>query len=138
MATPYLAGNIAGDVESGKRRPGGSIAYLRDALGFELDVTRYQHVFKDSEVFPRDPAAPPNCTGQVRPCTDINTDAMGFMANVVVPVRVQGATKWRPYGSAGLGVIRTWTNEEGRHQNDLGFNVGGGVMYGGQACGTVR
>ena len=129
VATPYLALNFAGDAESGKGGLGGSIAYFRGGLGFELDVTRYQHFFKDSEVFPRDPAAPPNCTGQSGPCTDLDTDALGVMANVVVPVRVRGATSWRPYASAGLGVIRAWTNEEGRHQNDPGFNVGGGVMF---------
>jgi opacity protein-like surface antigen len=129
VVTPYLALNIAGDAESGKGGPGGSIAYFRGGLGFEFDVTRYQHFFKDSEVFPRDPAAPPNCTGQSGPCTDIDTDAMSVMANVVVPLRVRAATKWHPYGSAGLGMIRAWTNEEGRHQNDLGFNIGGGVMY---------
>jgi opacity protein-like surface antigen len=138
VAAPYLAGNIAGDVESGKGGPGGSIAYFRDGLGFELDVTRYQHFFKDSEVFPRDPAAPPNCTGQGGPCTDIDTDAMGFMANVVVPFRVQSATKWLPYGNAGLGVIRAWTNEESRHQNDLGFSVGGGVIYWVSKCVGLR
>jgi len=54
---------------------------------------------------------------------------MGFMANVVLPIRIQGVPKWRPYGAAGLGVIHAWTNLEDRSQNNLGFNVGGGVMY---------
>jgi hypothetical protein len=71
-------------------------------------------------VFPLDPAAPPNCTNAATetraPCTDIDTDAIGFMGNVVVPARIQDAPKWRPYGTAGLGVIRAWTNEEGRDQ----------------------
>jgi len=133
MITPYLGANVSGDVEQGKGGPGGSVGYLGDRLGFEFDFQRYHHFFKDSEVFPLDPAAPPNCTpavGEARiPCTDINTDAMGFMGNLVVPIRVRGATKWRPYGTAGLGMIRAWTNEEGRNQNNLGFNGGGGVMY---------
>jgi hypothetical protein len=61
------------------------------------------------------------------------------MCEVVVPIRIQGATKWRSYGTAGLGLIRAWVNfgdccsqsasEEARHQNNLGFNAGGGVMY---------
>jgi hypothetical protein len=130
---PYLGVNLSGDVEQGKGGPGGSAGYLGGRFGFEFDVMRYQHFFKDSEVFPLDPAAPPNCTpaaGEAPgPCTDIDTDAMGFMGNVVLPIRIQGAPKWRPYGTAGLGVIRAWTNEEGRHQNNLGFNGGGGVMY---------
>ena len=53
------------------------------------------------------------------------------MGNIVVPIRRGRLAKWRPYGTAGLGVIRGWTNEReiDRHQNDFGFNVGGGVTY---------
>ena len=51
------------------------------------------------------------------------------MGNIVVPIR--SASKWRPYGTAGLGLIRGWTNEAqiDRHQNNIGFNAGGGLMY---------
>jgi opacity protein-like surface antigen len=130
VVTPYLGANVAGDVEHGKGGPGGSVGYFAGRLGFEFDARRYQHFFNDSEIFPLDPAAPPNCIpDEVRgPCTDIDTDAMGFMGNVVAPIRIQGATRWRPYGTAGLGLIRAWTNEEDRHQNNFGFNIGGGVM----------
>src|SRR5262245_604731 len=128
--TPYLGMNVAGGVEHGKGGVGGSVVYLGDRIGFEFDVERYQHFFKDSEVFPLDPAAPPNCTGGTQgPCTDLNTDAIGFMGNVVVPIRIRAASKWRPYAAAGLGVIRAWTNLENRDQNNLGFNVGGGMKY---------
>ena len=133
MIAPYLGVNVSGDVEQGKGGAGGSAGYLGGRFGFEFDVMRYQHFFKDSEVFPLDPAAPPNCTpsaGEARsPCTDIDTDAVGFMGNVVLPIRIQAAPKWRPYGTAGLGVIRAWTNEEDRHQNNIGLNGGGGAMY---------
>ncbi len=130
VITPQLGMNFAGDVEHGKGGPGGSVAYFHGRLGFELEFQRYQHFFKDSEILPLDPAAPPNCRPGVGPsCTDIDTDAMGFMANVVVPIRIQAAPKWRPYGTAGLGLIRAWTNERDRNQNDVGFNVGGGVMF---------
>ena len=63
--------------------------------------------------------------------TDIDTDAISYMGNIVVPIRRGRLAKWRPYGTAGLGVIRGWTNEReiDRHQNDFGFNVGGGVTY---------
>ena len=97
--------------------------------GSSSSSQRYQHFFKDSEIVPLDPAGPPNCMRSVGPCMDINTDAMGFMGNAVLPLRGAGATRWRPYGSAGFGVIRAWTNEPGRAQNDLGFNGGGGVVY---------
>jgi hypothetical protein len=135
VATAYLAGNVAGDVEFRRGGPGASVGYIGSRLGFELEVTRYHHFFKDSEVFPLDPAAPPNCTGggvtPGTPCTDIDTDAMGFMGNLVVPIGFQGARRWRPHGTVGLGVIRAWTNESqfDRHQNNLGVNVGGGVTY---------
>ena len=133
MIAPYLGVNVAGGVEQGKGGPGGSAGYRGGRLGFEFDVMRYQHFFKDSEVFPRDPAAAPNCRPAAgegpAPCTDIDTDAMSLMGNVVLAVRTQGAPKWRPYGTAGLGVIRAWTNERDRHQNNFGFNAGGGVMY---------
>ena len=133
MITPYLAANVAGDVEQGKGGPGVSVSFLGGRLGFEFDLMRYQHFFKDSEVFPADPAAPPNClpaSGANRiPCTDINTDALSYMGNLLVPVRLQRAPKLRLYGIAGLGVIRAWTNEPDRNQNNLGLNGGAGLMY---------
>ena len=131
VITPYLGMNVAGDVEFRRGGPGGSLDFFARRLGFEFDVLRYNHFFKDSDVFPPDPDAPPNCrprVGQGR-CTDINTDAVSFMGNVVVPIRFRGTTKWRPYGAAGLGLIRAWTNEENRNQSNLAFNAGGGVIY---------
>jgi len=130
VIAPYVAANVAGDVERGKGGPGVSIGYLGHRLGFEFDFQRYQHFFKDSEVSPLDPAAPPNCTGAVGPCTDIDTDAMGFMGNVVVPIPTRHAPRWRPYGTAGVGAIHSWTEEQNdRSQGNFGANVGGGVMY---------
>jgi opacity protein-like surface antigen len=132
VVTPYLGGNLAGDVEFRRGGPGASVGYLGDRLGFEFDFERYNHFFKDVDVFPLDPAAPPNCTDAISretPCTDLNTDAVGFMGNVVVPIRLRGAKNWHPYGTAGLGVIRAWTNLENRSQNNFAGNVGGGVMY---------
>jgi hypothetical protein len=130
QVTPSLAVNVAGDVEHGKGGPGVSAGYVGDRLGFEIELQRYQHFFKDAEVVPLDPSAPPNCRpGIGGPCVDINTDAIGVMGNVVLPIRIHGAPKWRPFGSAGFGLIRAWTNEEGRAQNDLAFDVGGGLAY---------
>ena len=130
VITPQLGVNVAGDVEFRRGGPGASAGYFGQRLGFEIEFQRYHHFFKDSEIVPLDPAAAPNCTPGVgaMPCSDIDTDAMGLMGNVVMMFR-RGATKWRPYATAGLGVMRAWTNEEGRHQNDLAFNVGGGILY---------
>lgn len=133
VITPYLGMNVSGNVEHGKGGPGGSVDYWSGRLGFAFDFQRYIHFFKDSEISPLEPAAPPNCTGAGTQagtrCTDIDTDAMSLMGNVVVRIGTRAAAKWQPYGTAGLGAMRAWTNEENRDQNDFGFNAGGGLIY---------
>ena len=128
--TPQLGMNFAGDVEFRRGGPGASAGYFGKRVGFEVEFQRYQHFFKDSEIVPLDPAAPPNCTGGQGgiPCKDINTDARSLMGNVVVRLR-PAATKWHLYATAGLGLMHAWTNEEGRQQDDLAWSVGGGVLY---------
>jgi Outer membrane protein beta-barrel domain len=126
---PYMSPDVMSASSTRARPRDLATLVLKRPRGFELDFQRYQHFFKDSEVFPLDPAAPPNCTGTAMPCIDLNTDAWGLMGNLVVPIRIKGAPKWRPYGTAGLGMIHAWVNERDRHQDDLGFNVGGGVMF---------
>jgi opacity protein-like surface antigen len=132
VVTPYLGINLAGNVEFRRGGPGGSVGYFGDRLGFEFDFERYQHFFKDKDVAG---LVPNNCgigpSGE--PCTDLNTDAVGLMANVVAPIRIKGAENWRPYATAGLGVIHAWFDAPGDQydtdQDNLGVNVGGGVMY---------
>ena len=129
VATPYLGMNLAGDTEFRRGGPGGSVGYFGRWLGFEFDVQRYHHFFKDKNV----DLVPNNCApGVDPPCIDLNTDAWGLMGNVVAPIRNKGA-KWRPYGTAGLGVIHAWIEGPGDQynigQNNLAFNVGGGVIY---------
>ena len=123
VATPYLGVNVAGDVETGKGGPGGSIGYVGDPLGFEFDFQLFKHFFKDADVASLVPD----------PRADLDTDARSFMGNVVVPIRIPGAANVRPYGTAGLGLIRavfeTAYDLADTDQNNLGFNVGGGVIY---------
>lgn len=132
VATPYIDTNVAGDVETGRGGVGASVAYyFRGRLGFELDVERHGHFFKDEDVADLVPAEG----------VDLDTDATLFMGNVVAPFRIQGAAGiWCPYGTAGLGVIHAVFDstvfrggaDQGAydtHQNDLAFNVGGGVMH---------
>ena len=133
MATPYLGANVAGDLEFRRGGPGVSVAYLGHRLGFELDVERYHHFFKDSHVANPDPGGRPNCApGTIGPCTDINTDAIGVMGNLVAPFRIGDATKWLSYAAAGLGVMHAWfEHPDDRYdvsQNDLVFDVGAGVV----------
>jgi opacity protein-like surface antigen len=128
VVTPYFGVNLAGDTEFRRGGPGVSGGYVGDRLGFEFDVKRYHHFFKDENV----DLVPNNCVpGVTPPCIDLNTDAWSFMGNVVAPIR--NGARWRPYGTAGLGVIHAWVEGPGDQydvgQNNLAFNVGGGVMY---------
>jgi hypothetical protein len=135
--TPYVGINLAGDVEFRRGGPGFAAGYLGTRLGFEIDVERYNHFFKDTDVAD---VVPNNCgvggaggpMGQ--PCTDANSDALGISANVVAPIRLTGATKWRTYVAGGVGTIRGWVEDPSHQladtdQNDLAINVGGGVAY---------
>ena len=131
VVSPYFGVNLAGDAEFRRGGPGGSVSYFGGWLGFEFDVERYYHFFKDENV----DLVPNNCLANlVNPtgCVDLNTDAWSFMGNVVVPIRSNGA-KWRPYGAAGLGMIHAWIegpgDQYGIGQNNPAFDVGGGVIY---------
>ena len=131
--TPYLGINLAGDAEFRRGGPGVSVAFVGERLGFEFDVERYNHFFKDKDVAY---LVPNNCGVGPRDesCVDLNTDAIGFMGNVVAPIRITHAKHWRLYATAGLGVIHSWVTDPSNavadtNQNNFAFNVGAGVMY---------
>ena len=130
--TPYLGINLAGDAEFRRGGPGVSVAFAGERLGFEFDVERYNHFFKDKDVAN---LVPNNCGvgPKNESCVDLNTDAIGFMGNVIAPIRISDAKNWRPYATAGLGVIYSWVTSfepvADTNQNNFAFNVGGGVMY---------
>ena len=114
-------------------RPRGIRCFCRRTPGFEFDVERYNHFFKDKDVAD---LVPNNCGVGPRDesCVDLNTDAIGFMGNVMAPIRITNAKNWRPYATAGLGVIHSWVTDLSNtvadtNQNNFAFNVGGGVMY---------
>jgi opacity protein-like surface antigen len=133
VVTPYLGINLAGDAEFRRGGPGVSVAVFGGRLGFEFDVERYNHFYKDKDLAH---LVANNCgvgpTGE--PCTDLNTDAIGYMGNVIVPIRLTDAKNWRPYATAGLGVIHSWVTDPSdtvadTNQNNVAFDFGGGVMY---------
>ena len=133
VVTPYLGINLASDAEFRRGGPGVSVAFFGERLGFEFDVERYNHFFKDKDVTQH---VSNNCgVGPTdESCIDLNTDAIGFMGNVMAPIRITDAKNWRPYATAGLGVIHSWVTEPSNtgadtNQNNFAFNVGGGVMY---------
>jgi opacity protein-like surface antigen len=122
VASPYVGTNF-GDTEFRRGGPGIAVGYLGRWLGFELDIDRHHHFFKDEDVAHLVP----------NPGIDLDTDAIGFMGNLVAPVHFSGTTSWRPYGAAGLGVIHAWfdsvNDQYDTDQTNLAFNVGAGVMY---------
>lgn len=123
MATGYLGTNF-GEVEKGKGGIGGSVSYVPGRLGFELDLERHWHFFKDADIG--------NTGSQL--AQDIDTRATSLMVSLIVPIRATRGARWRPYGAAGLGVIRAAFNHPGPsasdvHQDDVAFNAGGGVAY---------
>jgi opacity protein-like surface antigen len=130
VITPQVAGNLAGNVEFRRGGPGLSVGYLGERIGFEVEVQRYQHFFKDEDVAL---LIPDNCgivpTGE--PCTDANTRAMGFMGSLVVPVH-DAAGRWRPYAIAGIGLTHAWVQDPSRRladndQDNLTLGLGGGT-----------
>jgi opacity protein-like surface antigen len=129
IGTAYFGVNLAGDAEFRRGGVGGAFGYLGDRLGVEFDVERHHHFFKDKNV----DLVPNNCvSGGSLACIDLNTRAWRFMGNVVAPFRGR-EERWRPYATAGFGVIRPWIEGPGNQydvdQSDLAFSVGGGVIY---------
>jgi hypothetical protein len=122
IVTPYVGVNVAGDLETRRGGAGVSAGYIGDWVGFEFDVERHGHFFKDAEI---------GNTGNSF-TEDVNTRATRIMGNVLVPLHRTGATGWRLYGAAGFGLIRADFIHEGPspevHQNDFAFNAGGGVI----------
>jgi opacity protein-like surface antigen len=134
--TPFLGINLAGDVEFRRGGPGVAAGFLGNWLGFEIDVERYNHFFKDTDVAV---VVPNNCgVGAAggpggQPCTDANSDALGVMGSVVAPIRLTGS-KWLPYAAAGIGVIHGWVEDPSQQlldtgQSNLAVAFGGGVTY---------
>src|SRR5262245_31138472 len=129
VVTPYLGATLAGDAEFRRGGPGGSGGYFGDRVGVEFEVHRYHHFFKDRNV----DLVPNNCApGVGAPCIDLNTDAWSFMGNMVAFVPGK-RTRWRPYGTAGLGAVHPWIEGPGDlydvDQTDPAVNAGGGAIY---------
>jgi hypothetical protein len=132
VATPYIDTNVVGEVQTGRMGLGASVGYyLHGRAGFEIDVERHPHFFRDERVADLVPDEG----------VDLDTDATLLMGNVLLPFRVEGAVGiWRPYGTAGLGMIDAvfdalvfdGTASQSAYdseQRNLAYDVGGGVMH---------
>ena len=128
VVTPFIGGTLAGDAEFRRGGPGVSFGYFGDRIGFEFEVQRYFHFFKDRNV----DLVPNNCGVVLRStaCIDLNTRAWSGMGNVVLRLRGKDAM-WRPYGTTGVGMVHPWIEGPGVQydvdQNNMAFNVGAGV-----------
>ena len=131
LLTPYLGVTFGGAADFGdvgdlddnferKVAYGVNAAWMgAGAIGFELD-------FGTTPNFYRDTAG----TGDFD-WGDSNVTSL--MANLVVgaPIGGQSGLGFRPYGSAGIGLLRTNVSSTGLFDdlstNELGYNIGGGA-----------
>ena len=141
FSQPIVSGtlgiNIAGDLEFRRGGYGLSVGYLTKKIGFELEIMRHQHFFKDSDMlsYIKDPNI------------DMNTDAILYTLNILYPVQLKHHSRLHPLISGGAGIYHSWfdainylslpsnqtpINHEydtlDTRQNNLGFHLGVGVM----------
>lgn len=127
-ASPYLHANF-GDVEIRRGGFGGYLGYSGRRFGFELDIDRHHHFYKDKDL---ESIPNPCVAGVVGPCIDNDTEAWIFMGNVVARIPSWNAANWQPYGTAGAGLIHAWIHDAGEYnsdQNHLAINLGVGMTY---------
>jgi hypothetical protein len=128
VASAYLHAN-GGDVEIRRGGFGVTVGYIGRLLGVELDADRHHHFYKDSELeLIPNPCVP----GVIGPCIDGDTDAWVLTANVVSRIPIWRHPKWRPYASAGAGLIYAWIHGAREYDSDQlnpTVNLGAGVTY---------
>jgi|SoiMethySBSTD1v2_1073268.scaffolds.fasta_scaffold616876_1 opacity protein-like surface antigen len=130
LFTPFIGSNFGGSANIGgagedfsdeferKLNYGASLAWMGGGImGFEVDFGYSPNFFQVS---------PDN--GSFNLVGDGNVTTL--MANVVVGAPIGGV---RPYASGGLGLIKSKVDDVGQFfgeisNNDLGFDIGGGVI----------
>jgi len=109
--TPFAGVSFGGDTNNTKGAFGGSISFMGNAAGLEID---FSHT--------------PNFFGDDSPVTNGNATTM--MANLKFAPHVRGRGV-QPYFSGGIGLLRTRLETEDLFDdvtsNDWGFNLGFGV-----------
>ncbi len=129
-ASPYVANDVAGDVQSGRLGLGLSLAVFPWAhLGFELDGQLHGHFFRDEDVAELVPEG-----------VDLDTTAALLSASGVVRYCASGASfgTWCPYATAGVGAIHAWfkgmarepgAKSSSKTQTDPALSAGVGVTH---------
>lgn len=120
IVTPVFGAAIGGDtIEPPKKTLGGLVGFWGDGpIGFEVDFSYFPDFF---------PEGHPN--GELHAVGDLVT----IMGNVIVGTSVApDAYGVRPYASGGIGMFQIRADEPSNlfevRGNDLGYNVGGGVI----------
>jgi hypothetical protein len=116
FVTPYAGGNFGGDSPDTNFNLGAGVGYLGGGvLGFEVDFGYAPNFFDASDT--------------------INFDVKDSnLATVMFNAMAAGHTSWpvRPYGSGGVGWMKSRIDDVGGafnvHNNDFGFNLGGGLI----------
>jgi hypothetical protein len=116
LLTPFLGVTFGGDTPNEQVNFGASLAFLGAGIfGLELDAAITPNFFDSDD--------------DGVPLEDSNVST--FMANLMVaaPGNTPGV---RPYGSAGVGLIRTRVTSVGNlfdlNENSFGVNLGGGII----------
>jgi opacity protein-like surface antigen len=129
-ATPYVANNAFGDVQSGRLGFGLSLAVFPWAhFGFELDGELHGHFFRDEDV-----------ADLVSEGVDLNTAAALLSTSGVVRYCASGASygTWCPYATAGVGAVHAWfdgtahgpnTTSTSKTQTDPALTAGIGITH---------
>jgi len=129
-ATPYLANNVVGDVQSGRIGAGLSLAFHPwQHFGFELDGELHGHFFRDQDV-----------ADLVGEGVDLNTSAALFSASALARYCWGSPSygTWCPYAAAGAGAIHAWfdgvakepgTTSVTKAQTDPALTAGVGITH---------
>ncbi|MGE0363541.1 MAG: outer membrane beta-barrel protein [Vicinamibacterales bacterium] len=116
LLTPFLGVTFGGDTPNEQVNFGGSIALLgAGVFGVEFDAAITPNFFDAA-----------NQTAQLE---DSNVSTVMGNLMIAAPAATPGI---RPYGSAGVGLIRSRATSVGNvfdiDENSLGVNVGGGII----------
>lgn len=120
LFTPFIGANFGGDTQDKKLNYGGSIGFMgAGVFGVEVDFGYSPNFFEPNDD-PLDLVGDSNVTT--------------LMGNLIVgvPLGGTGGPGFRPYGTVGIGLLRTKLQSAGQlfdvDSNDFGVNFGGGVM----------
>jgi Outer membrane protein beta-barrel domain len=116
FVTPYAGGQFGGETQENHFNLGGGVGFLGAGMyGFEADFNYAPNFFNSTDAI--------NFSD-----TSGNLSTVMFNGMIAAPTRMVV----RPYGSGGIGFMKRSVEDVGSafavKNNDLGFNVGGGLI----------